>query len=139
MSSTVTLNIRGSGAGAFSSSSADTLLLRLLVGGSVPCLDGEGCAVGNKTRFEPLHEVGIILKDIGGGVIGSDGEAVWAGKAIAQLEGIDSPFSEVIGNAVDVFEFIRHDLPHGGKENDFKFKGPSPINLKPVGGPKAFQ
>jgi len=43
-------------------------------------------------------------------VIGSNGDAVGAGLASLELEGVDSGFSEKVRDASDVFELITHGL-----------------------------
>ena len=44
-------------------------------------------------------------------VIGSNGDAVGAGLASLELEGVDSGFSEKVRDASDVFELITHCYP----------------------------
>jgi hypothetical protein len=57
--------------------------------------------------FVPVRE---ILNASSVCVIGSNGDAVGAGLASLELEGVDSGFSEKVRDASDVFELITHGL-----------------------------
>ena len=79
--------------------------------GVTECVTGVGdktCSKGDKTRFDALPPIGIILNLVGVGAIGSDGDTVFAGLAGMEFEGMDRCSVEEIGNPVDVFELIGH-------------------------------
>lgn len=73
----------------------------------------EAGSKGDKTRFDALPPVGIILNLVGVGTVGSDGNTVLAGLAGMEFEGIDGCSVDEIGDSVDVFELIGHmwDVP----------------------------
>jgi hypothetical protein len=63
---------------------------------------------GNKTRFDALPPIGIIVNLIGVGAIDSDGDTVLAGLAGMEFECMDSCSIDKIGDSMDVFELIVH-------------------------------
>ena len=66
------------------------------------------CSKGDKTRFDALPPVGIILNLVGVGAVGSDGDTVLAGLAGMEFEGIDGCSVDKVRNISDVFELICH-------------------------------
>ena len=84
--------------------------------GVTECVAGVGdktCSKGDKTRFDALPPIGIILNLVGVGAVGSDGDAVIAGLAGMEFEGMDGCSVEEIRDSMDVFELIVHigDVP----------------------------
>jgi hypothetical protein len=71
------------------------------------------CSKGDKTRFDALPPVGIILNLVGGGAVGSDRGTVLAGLAGMEFEGVDGCSVNIKGYSVNVFELIVHcgDVP----------------------------
>jgi hypothetical protein len=63
---------------------------------------------GDKTRFDALPPIGIILNLVGVGAVGSDRDTVLAGMTGLEFEGMNGCSVEEIGNPVDVFELIGH-------------------------------
>jgi hypothetical protein len=63
---------------------------------------------GDKTRFDALPPVGIILNLVGVGAIGSDRDTMLAGLAGMEFEGMDRCSVEEIWDSMDVFELIVH-------------------------------
>ena len=78
------------------------------MGGSVTPFDGEGSSVGGEAGFEAFEGVFVVGEYIRGSIIGSDGEAVVSWESFAELEGVYASLSKVVGDTVDVFEFISH-------------------------------
>ena len=79
--------------------------------GVTECVTGVGdktCSKGDKTRFDALPPVGIILNLVGVGAVGSDGDTVLAGMTGLEFEGMNGCSVEEIGDSVDVFELIGH-------------------------------
>ena len=74
----------------------------------------EAGSKGNKTRFDALPPVGIILNLVGVGAVGSDGDAVLAGLTGMEFEGIDGCSVDKVRNISDVFELIVHSGESGG-------------------------
>ena len=66
------------------------------------------CSKGDKTRFDALPPVGIILNLVGVGAVGSDGDTVLAGLAGMEFKGIDGCSVDKVRNISDVFELIVH-------------------------------
>lgn len=66
------------------------------------------CSKGDKTRFDALPPVGIILNLVGVGTVGSDGNTVLAGLAGMEFEGIDGCSVDEMWNISDMFELIVH-------------------------------
>ena len=66
------------------------------------------CSKGDKTRFDALPPVGIILNLVGVGTVGSDGDTVLAGLAGMEFEGMDRCSVDIKGHSADVFELICH-------------------------------
>jgi hypothetical protein len=65
---------------------------------------------GDKARFDALPPIGIVVNLVGVGAISSDGDTVLAGMAGMEFEGMDSCSIDKIGDSVDVFELIGHDV-----------------------------
>lgn len=80
---------------------------------SVAGMGDEAGSEGNKTRFDPLPPVGIILNLVGVGSIGSDGDTVLAGLAGMEFEGVDGCSVDEVRDTPDMFELIVHngDVP----------------------------
>ena len=79
--------------------------------GVTECVAGMGdktCSKGDKTRFDALPPIGIILNLVGVDTVGSDGDAVIAGLAGLEFEGVYGCSIDKIGYSVDVFELIVH-------------------------------
>jgi hypothetical protein len=79
--------------------------------GVTECVAGVGdktCSKGDKTRFDALPPVGIILNLVGVGAVGSDGDTVFAGPTGLEFEGIDGCSVNIKGYSLDVFELIVH-------------------------------
>ena len=68
----------------------------------------EAGSKGDKTRFDALPPIGIILNLVGIGAVGSDGDTVLAGLAGLEFEGIDGCSVDEMWNISDVFELIVH-------------------------------
>jgi hypothetical protein len=66
---------------------------------------------GIKMGLDALGPVVEILNTASICVIGSNGDAVGAGLASLELEGVDGGFSEKVGDSSDVFELITHCPP----------------------------
>ncbi len=63
---------------------------------------------GDKTRFDALPPIGIILNLVGVGAIGSDRDTMLAGLAGMEFEGMDGCSVDKVRNSPDVFELIGH-------------------------------
>jgi hypothetical protein len=63
---------------------------------------------GDKTRFDALPPIGIILNLVGVGAIGSDGDTMLAGMTGMEFEGMDDCSVNIKGYSVYVFELIVH-------------------------------
>jgi hypothetical protein len=72
----------------------------------------EAGSKGDKARFDALPPVGIILNLVGVGAVGSDGDTVFASAASLEFEGMDRCSVDEIGDSVDVFELIGHDVDY---------------------------
>ena len=109
-SSLLTRSTLGSHAGFARSSCGFTLLLRLDDGFAelVSLLGSNPEAEGIKTMLDRLDPVGEIGEGIRGGVVRSDGDAFRGGLSPIQFKGSNCGAKEVVGDTVDVFEFIRH-------------------------------
>ena len=68
----------------------------------------EAGSEGNKTRFDALPPIGIILDLVGIGAIGSDGDTVLAGLTGMEFEGMDRCSIDKVWNTPDMFELIGH-------------------------------
>jgi hypothetical protein len=68
----------------------------------------EAGSKGDKTRFDALPPIGIILNLVGIGAVGSDRDTVLAGLAGMEFEGMDGCSVDEIGDSMDVFELIVH-------------------------------
>jgi hypothetical protein len=66
------------------------------------------CSKGDKTRFDALPPIGIILNLVGVGAVGSDRDTMLAGPAGLEFESMDGCSVEEIGDSMDVFELIGH-------------------------------
>jgi len=89
------------------------LLLRFVDGVSkgISRTRDEPGSEGIKMRLDALGPVVEILNTASICVIGSNGDAVGAGLASLELEGVDGGFSEKVRDASDVFELITHCSP----------------------------
>jgi hypothetical protein len=112
MSSLLTRNTLGSGAGLSRISCGFALLLRLDDGFAefVSLLWTKGGAEGSKTRLDGLDPSWEIGDRIGGGVVGADSNTLGGGLSPIQFEGSNCSSIEVVGDAADVFEFIGHSV-----------------------------
>ena len=68
----------------------------------------EAGSKGDKTRFDALPPIGIILNLVGVGAVGSNGDTVLAGLAGMEFEGMDRCSVDIKGYSADVFELIVH-------------------------------
>ena len=118
-----TVSTFGSMGGLSRSSCGFTRLLRLndAVAEGVSGLRGEGGAEGIKTGLAPLPPVREVVNVVSVGRIGTDADTVPTWLSCIKLEGIDiSAGTEVVGDAVDVFELIVH-LPPLSSSDGFNF------------------
>jgi hypothetical protein len=92
------------------SSCGFTWLLRLndAVAEGVSGLRGEGGAEGIKTGLAPLPPVREVVNVTSVGRIGADADTVSTRLSCIKLEGIDVCSIEVVGDSMNVFEFIVH-------------------------------
>jgi hypothetical protein len=72
----------------------------------------EAGSKGDKARFDALPPIGIVVNLVGVGAIGSDGDTVLAGLAGMEFERMDRCSVDEIGDSVDVFELIGHDIDY---------------------------
>jgi len=68
----------------------------------------ETCSKGDKTRFDALPPIGIILNLVGVGAVGSDGDTMLAGLTSMEFEGVDGCSVNIKGHSVNMFELIVH-------------------------------
>jgi hypothetical protein len=68
----------------------------------------EAGSKGDKTRFDALPPIGIIVNLVGIGAISSDGDTVLARLAGMEFKGIDGCSVNIVWNSPDMFELIGH-------------------------------
>jgi hypothetical protein len=68
----------------------------------------EAGSKGDKTRFDALPPIGIILNLVGVGAIGSDGDTVLAGNSSDNFKCVCSCSTDIMRNALNLFKFKVH-------------------------------
>jgi hypothetical protein len=103
------------------------LLLRFVDGISkgISRTRDEAGSEGIKMGLEALRPVREIFNAASVCVIGSNGDAVGAGLASLELEGVDGGSTEKVGDSSDVFELITHCLAHSTERRAHQIFNPS--------------
>jgi hypothetical protein len=74
----------------------------------VSCVADERFSEGVKTRFDTQSPVVEIVNAVGGRIVGSDGDTVFGGMPVGEVEGLDAGSIKEVRDASNLFEFIVH-------------------------------
>lgn len=112
--------------GGFSRSACGFTLLRRFddwLAEFVSFLGGEAVAEGIKIWFDSVSPIGVVGDWICGRVVGSNCDTIASRFSCVELEGFDGCSVDVIGDSMDVLEFISAHSVLNRRFTDFKFCG----------------